>query len=177
MTNHVYVAASLDGFIATREGGVDWLSELPNPDGSDYGFSAFMSGIDAVVMGRNTFDQVFSFDVWPYDRPVFVLSTSLDCVPEAVARKAEIMRGEPKAVVEQLARRGYSNLYIDGGKTIQNFLEEDLIDELIITRVPILLGDGIPLFGKLTTSLWFASRKTERLNEMLVKNYYSRVRG
>jgi dihydrofolate reductase len=176
MTNYVYVAASLDGYIATRDGGLDWLDEIPNPDGSDHGFAAFMSGIDAIVMGRVTFEQVLTFGVWPYDKPVFVPSTTLDRVPEAVADKAEVIRGDPKALVAKLARRGFRNLYVDGGRTIQRFLEADLIDELIITRVSILLGDGISLFGRLENRLKFAATKTERLSDTLVQNTYSRIR-
>jgi dihydrofolate reductase len=176
MTNSVYVATSLDNFIATRGGGLEWLNEVPNPGQSDYGFAEFMSRIDAVVMGRNTFETVISFDSWPYPVPVFVLSASLKTLPGNVAGKAEIIHGDPRDLVKQLNERGYRNLYIDGGRTIQRFLQEDLIDEMIITRVPVLLGEGIPLFGNLENSLNFRLEKTEQLNDALVKNSYSRIR-
>ena len=77
MAVYVYVATSLDGFIAASDGSVDWLTEIPNPDGSDFGFGAFMRGVDALVMGRNTFETVLGFGSWPYDKPVFVLSETL----------------------------------------------------------------------------------------------------
>jgi dihydrofolate reductase len=177
MTNSVYVATSLDNFIASREGGLEWLNEVPNPGQSDYGFAEFMSRIDAVVMGRNTFETVIAFDSWPYPVPVFVLSASLKTLPEKVAGKAEIIHGDPRDLVKQLNERGYRNLYIDGGRTIQRFLQEDLIDEMIITRVPVLLGEGIPLFGNLEKSLEFRLERTEQLNDDLVKSTYSRDRG
>ena len=139
MTNYVYIATSLDGFIATPDGGLDWLFDIPNPDQSDYGYSEFMGGIDAIVMGRNTFEKVLTFSDWPYNKPVFVLSNSLTAVPEPIVAQTEIVKGDIKCLVNQLHQRGYQNLYVDGGKTIQSFLKADLIDEMIITRVPILL--------------------------------------
>jgi dihydrofolate reductase len=177
MTNYVYIATSLDGFIATRDGGVDWLNEIPNPEKSDFGFTEFMSGIDAIVMGRKTFEKVMSFDIWPYDKPVYVVSRGAPKIPEDLQGKVEIIKGSPKELVEQLQELGYHNLYIDGGVTIQGFLEEDLIDEMILTRIPVLLGTGVSLFGNLTQSLDFNHRKTEIFNNMLVKSHYTRVRS
>jgi len=176
MAIYVYVATSLDGFIAASDGGLDWLMEIPNPDQSDFGYAEFMSGIDALVMGRATFDMVLSFGSWSYDKPVFVLSNTLDQVPEHVAEKAEIVSGPLRPLVNGLRERGYENLYVDGGRAIQSFLEEDLVDEMTITRVPILLGKGIPLFGKLTKRLEFRHQKTEPLNEMLTQSRYTRIR-
>lgn len=174
MANYVYIATSLDGFIATADGGIDWLNEIPNPDQSDFGFAEFMDGIDALVMGRNSFDKVMTFDCWPYDKPVFVLSNRMTEVPEGMAGKVKIVNGDINELVHQLHQQGYNNLYIDGGTVIQSFLREDLIDELIITRVPIILGDGIPLFGKHGQMLTFKHRKTEIFNNMLVKSSYVR---
>lgn len=176
MTNYVYIATSLDGFIATSDGGVDWLSEIPNPENDDFGFAEFMSGIDALVMGRKTFEKVLTFDSWPYDKPVYVLSRSRVNIPKELENKVETITGNPKKVVDQLKELGHQNLYIDGGTTIQGFLEEDLIDEMIITRIPVLLGDGIPLFSKLSPRLYFNHKRTEILNKILVKSHYTRVR-
>lgn len=176
MTNYVYIATSLDGFIATRNGGIDWLNEIPNPEKSDYGYAEFINRIDAIVMGRNSFEKVLTFDFWPYDKPVFVLSNTLTGLPDTALGKAEVINGDLYELIIILRKRGYDNLYIDGGKTIQNFLEDDLIDEMIITRVPILLGDGIPLFGKLTQGMKFNHTKTEILNNYLVKSHYTRDR-
>ena len=175
MANIVYIATSLDGFIATSDGGVDWLSEIPNPDQSDYGWADFMSRIDAIVVGRNTYEKVLTFDPWPYDKPVFVLSNSLDRVADGVADRAEIVSGDLRTVIERLNKRGHRNLYVDGGKVIQSFLQEDLIDEMIITRVPVLLGGGIPLFDSLTRHLAFSHVGTETFNDSLVKSHYTRA--
>ncbi|MCP4611366.1 MAG: dihydrofolate reductase [Planctomycetes bacterium] len=176
MANYVYIATSLDGFIATKDGGVDWLMEVPNPEKSDYGFFEFMNSVDAIVMGRNTFEKVLSFYEWPYNKIVFVLSNSLTDIPEKLKGKVEIIKGELEAVINELKTRGYNNLYIDGGKVIQSFLNEDLIDDMIITRVPILLGDGIPLFDNLKQNLKFRHIKTEIFNNTLVKSCYTRAR-
>ena len=176
MANYVYIATSLDGFIATKDGGLDWLMEVPNPEKSDYGFSEFISQIDALVMGRNTFEKVLSFGEWPYNKIVFVLSNRLTDIPEKLKGKAEVIKGNLKTIINQLKTRGYNNLYIDGGKVIQSFLKEDLIDEMIITRIPVLLGDGIPLFNNLKQSLKFRHIKTEIFNNTLVKSHYVRAR-
>ena len=176
MANYVYIATSLDGFIATSDGGLDWLDEIPNPEESDFGYADFMNGIDAIVMGRRTFEKVMTFDSWPYDRPVYVLSRGKVKVPKELEDKVKTIAGDPKELVDQLKELGHHNLNIDGGITIQGFLEEDLIDEMIVTRVPVLLGSGIPLFGKLSKRLYFSHERTEFLTEMLIKSYYKRIR-
>ena len=176
MTNFVYIATSLDGFIASSDGGLDWLNEIPNPEKSDYGFAEFMSGIDAIVMGRKTFEKVLTFGSWPYDKPVYVLSRKEVKVPKELDDKVEIVNASPKKLVDQLNELGHQNLYFDGGMTIQGFLEEDLIDEMILTRVSVLLGEGIPLFGKLTKRTYFSHEKTDSLNVTLVTSHYKRIR-
>ena len=176
MPNYIYIATSLDGFIATSDGGLDWLDEIPNPEQSDYGYAEFMDRIDAIVMGRNTFEKVLTFGKWVYDKPVFVLSNTLTRLPEEIIDKAEIVSGDIKQLINQLNQRGYNNLYIDGGGTIQSFLKEDCIDEMIITKVPILLGNGFPLFDKLNQSLKFKHQKTQIYNDFLVKSHYIRDR-
>jgi len=176
MTNYIFIGTSLDGFIAGKDGDIGWLNEIPNPSNSDYGYTEFIENIDALVMGRNTFELVLTFGDWPYDKPVFVLSNSLDKVPEGMEDKAEIVKGDLKTLVEMLKERGYEDLYVDGGSVIQSFLKEDLIDEMIITRVPILLGEGIPLFGKLENYMKFKLVKTVTYNETLVSGHYIRVK-
>lgn len=176
MTNYVYIATSLDGFIATSDGGIEWLDEIPNPEQNDFGYADFMRGIDALVMGRKTFEKILTFGVWPYDKPVFVLTRRKMEVPQELEGSAEVINGTLRDVVAQLKEFGHHNLYIDGGITIQSFLEEDLIDEMIITRVPVLLGNGIPLFGKLSERLHFKHTRTEIFNEILVKSHYIRIR-
>lgn len=176
MTNYIYIATSLDGFIAGKDGDISWLNEIPNPLNSDFGYSEFIEKIDAVVMGRNTFELVISFGVWHYEKPVFVLSNSLDKIPEGLEDKAEIVKGDLKSLVNELKRKGYGNLYVDGGGVIQSFLKEDLIDEMIITWVPILLGEGIPLFGTLKNHMKFKLVKTINYNDLLVKCHYIRAK-
>jgi len=176
MRTFVYIATSLDGYIATTDGGIDWLLDIPNPENSDYGFSEFMNGIDAVVMGRNSYQKVLTFGSWPYEKPVIVLSNTLKAITDELADKIEIIKGDIPALLKQITIRNFKNLYIDGGKVIQSFIENDLIDEMIITKIPILLGSGIPLFGRLDQHLKFTHQKTEVFNKSLVKSYYVRNR-
>jgi len=177
MTNTVYIATSLDGYIADENGGLDWLHSIPNPEGSDFGFAEFMDRIDALVMGRNTFETVCGFGGdWPYPKPVFVVSSTLTEIPEAYQDKAQLISGTVREIMKQLSNQGYQNLYIDGGKTVQSFLQADLIDELIITQIPILLGTGIPLFGALEQPLKLGLKGSETLMDSLVKTHYIRQR-
>jgi dihydrofolate reductase len=176
MANIIYIATSIDGYIARKDGSIDWLTEFPNPDGSDYGFFAFLDSVDGIIMGRNTFETVSGFDEWVYTKPVFVLTNSLTELPGKWAAKGEIIKGELKDVIALLNNRGMCNFYIDGGKTIQSFLAEDLIDQMVITQVPTLLGSGIPLFADGGPELKFNHTATEIYNGGLVKNSYTRVR-
>jgi len=175
MSNFVYIATSLDGYIADRNGGLDWLQSVSNPDKSDLGYSAFLNRIDALVMGRKTFEMVHSFGAWPYSRHVFVLSDSLPSLPDGYDEKAELINGSLSDVIKTIHEKGYTNLYVDGGKTVQSFLKEDLINEMIITIIPILLGGGIPLFGELSEPLSFEHVKTEVLLNAMVQNHYRRI--
>jgi len=176
MSNIVYIATSLDGYIAKKDGTIDWLMDIPNPDKSDYGFSEFMERIDAVIMGRKTFETVVSFKEWPYTKPVFILSRNLKNLPKEYQEKAQIVTGELNDILASLGKQGVKNIYIDGGKTIQSFLQEDLIDEIIITRIPTILGSGIPLFTDIDKELKFKVLNTEVLNQDLVKSTYVRIR-
>ena len=174
MANYVYIAASLDGFIATPEGGIEWLEEAPNPSGGDFGFSEFISKVEALVMGRNTFEKVLSFGEWPYTIPVFVATHTLKSIPDYLEDRVEIVSGSPQDIVLNLRSRNYQDLYIDGGRLVQSFLRGYLIDELIVTRVPKLLGEGIPLFGGLDRVLDFEHVETEVIENYLVKSRYRR---
>jgi dihydrofolate reductase len=144
MKASVFVGTSVDGFIARADGGLDWL---PAAGGEEHGYDAFMATVDALVIGRKTFEKVLSFDAWPYgEKPVFVLSTRpLAAAP--IGATVERMAGAPAEIMSQLAARGFRHVYVDGGITIQGFLQAGLIQRLIITRVPVLIGSGIPLFG------------------------------
>jgi dihydrofolate reductase len=175
--NTVFIARSLDGYIADKNGGLDWLSSVPNPEHLDLGYGKFIKGMDAIVMGRTTFDIVRSFDIeWPYKIPVFVLSNSMKSLPEGFENKAEIVNGLLSEILELIHKKGYTRLYIDGGVTVQNFLKEDLIDELIITTIPILLGGGTPLFGKLPKEMEFEHVESVLHLDALVQDSYRRKR-
>ena len=178
----VYIASSLDGFIARKDGGIDWL-EFDSPDergtnergtdergtddsgagdsgAEDYGFAEFISSVDLLLMGRHTFEAVLPFweegsphvDDWIYgDTPVTVLSSTLgpEAIPAHLEGKVNIASGKPAEIVEQLAENGVKHVYVDGGITLQAFLAAGLIDEITIGLIPVLIGDGIPLFGPL----------------------------
>lgn len=140
----VFIATSVDGFIARANGGLDWL---PPGGGEEHGYEAFMATVDALIIGRKTYETVLSFDAWPYgEKPVHVLSTRT-LAPALPGAVVERMSGNPAEIASQLAARGVRHVYIDGGVTIQRFLQAGLIQRLIITRIPVLLGGGIPLFG------------------------------
>jgi dihydrofolate reductase len=116
-----------------------------------------------------------TFEEWPYQKPVFVLSRLFVEPPGKLQNQAQIINRTPSQLTAQLEQRGFKNLYIDGGQTITSFLREDLIDEMIITTVPILLGDGIPLFGCFEGSLRFVHKKTTVYSNSLVKSHYIRA--
>jgi dihydrofolate reductase len=150
MKSTVFIATSLDGFIARPNGDIDWLGEPPEEGGEDYGYKKLMDTVDFLVMGRNTFEKVLTFGGWPYGpKPVVVLSSHPLDIPEGVSTPVEAMSCSPAELVDRLSARGAKHLYIDGGKTIQRFLDAGLIQRLIITRIPVLIGSGIPLFGPL----------------------------
>lgn len=177
MANFVYIATSLDGFIATEQHGLEWLDRFPNPDNSDYGYAEFIEQIDAIVMGRKTFEVVCRFGDWPYGKPVFVLSHQPLAIGETLKGRVFSLQGSPQQIVEQLNQQGFENLYIDGGATITQFLRQDLIDHLIITRLPILLGKGIALFGELEQILMFELVDNEVYHQTLIKRLFPKWSG
>ena len=170
----IFCATSLDGFIAREDGDVSWLGDPPE-GGDDGGFSALMESIDFVVMGRNTFDKVLTFGMWPYRKPVIVLTSRSLNVPENLSEKVEAMSGAADEIVAALERRGAQHLYIDGGDTVRRFLQAGWIQNLIITTVPILIGSGIPLFGKLENDIKLKHLGTRALGNGLVQNEYDVV--
>lgn len=175
--NIVFIARSLDGFIAGKNGELDWLDAIPNPDQDDMGFYQLMSEVDALVMGRVTFETVLAFGVeWPYTKHVFVLTNSLKVIPEHLNGKVSLLGGSPAEVLAQIHEKGYFNLYIDGGTTIQNFLSADLIDELRISTIPVLLGGGFPLFGDLIKPMEFEHIDTKVFLGEIVQSHYRRKR-
>lgn len=175
--NSVFIATSLDGYIADKNGGLDWLYTIPNHENVDMGYTEFMSGVDALVMGRVTFETILGFNIdWPYTKPVFVLSNTLEEIPELYKDKVYLLKGTIKEILTQIYKQGYTKLYIDGGRTIRNFLKEDLIDEIIITTIPILLGGGVSLFGDLPNELKFTLIKSKTFLNQVNQNQYKRER-
>jgi dihydrofolate reductase len=164
-----FVGVSLDGFIARPDGGLDWLDHAGNVD---HGYEAFMASVDALVMGRHTYETVLGFGSWPYGaKPVFVLSSSsLRPAPSGAA--LHHLAGEPQAVVAALGSHGVRHAYIDGGVTIQRFLRAGLIQRLVINRLPVLIGQGIPLFDRLDRDILMRHVRTQSFSTGLVQTEY-----
>jgi dihydrofolate reductase len=175
MKTIVYIGTSLDGFIAREDGDIDWLVQFAN-DEAIHAYEELISRIDAIVIGRGSFEKVLSFPAWPYEKKVFVLSTSIKQAPDIVKEKVTVLSMSPGDLLSYLSNKGFSNIYVDGGKVIQDFLKADLIDELIISKAPMLIGSGIPLFGYLNTDLQFNHIRTEVHSNGLVRSYYERKR-
>ena len=175
--NSVFIATSLDGYIADSKGGIDFLDTYPDINTIDTGYTSFTSNIDAFVFGRTTYETVLGFDIeWPYTKPVFVISNSLEIIPENLVGKVHLLNGPIKQILDKIHQQGHFRLYIDGGKLIQSFLAEDLIDEMVITVIPILLGGGSSLFGSLETELKFECIKTTLYLDSIVQNHFRRKR-
>ncbi|NWF82182.1 MAG: dihydrofolate reductase [Chloroflexi bacterium] len=151
-TASVYIATSLDGFIARENGAIDWLMDANAsiPPGEDCGYADFMSTIDVLIMGRNTYEQVAQFDPWPYDgRRVVVLSSRALVFRRGAGIQLEASTESPRSLLTRLSAQGYKRAYVDGGQVIQSFLRERLIHDMTITTIPILLGSGRRLFDTL----------------------------
>ncbi|HEX9923527.1 MAG TPA: dihydrofolate reductase family protein [Anaerolineae bacterium] len=177
MKASVYIATSLDGFIARANGAIDWLPGGEDEQtGEDYGYQKFIDSVDYLVMGRNTYELALSFDPWPYTgTPVVGLSSRPLEIPAHLTGAVEGMSGSPGEVVSRLAERGAKHLYVDGGKTVQGFLAAGLIQQLIITRIPVLIGDGIPLFGPLPHDIKLRHIETRSFPNGLVQSRYEVV--
>jgi dihydrofolate reductase len=172
MTASVFVGTSVDGFIARPDGALDFL---PAGGGEPHGYEEFMATVDALVIGRHTFETVMGFDDWPYGRKrVVVLSSRALDLSVAIARGGvvEQMSGPPAEIVARLAATGAHELYVDGGITVQNFLRAGAIQRLIITRVPVLIGEGIPLFGSLPHDIKLRHVGTRAYPSGLVQSEY-----
>ena len=170
MTVSVFVGASVDGFIARTNGDLDWL---PAGGGEPHGYDEFMASVDALVIGRKTYEKVLSFEAWPYgDKRVVILSRRPVDLSAAGAGVGEQMAGPPAEIVSRLAASGAHHLYVDGGITIQGFLRAGLVQRLIVTRVPVLIGDGIPLFGALPGDVRLRHIATRHYPSGLVQSEY-----
>jgi dihydrofolate reductase len=169
MKASVFIGVSVDGFIARPNGAFDFL---PTTTDEDHGYDAFIASVDALIIGRKTYEVALSFDRWPYEhRPVFVVSSR----PPAEAPAGAIVEhaiGTPADIADALGARGIEHAYVDGGMTIQSFLRAGLIQRLIITRVPVLIGEGIPLFGALPHDIVLTHVTTRAFPSGLVQTEY-----
>ena len=138
-----YVAASLDGYIADADGGVGWL---PQGESDDYGYTEFYAGVDALVMGRRTYDQVLDFGTWPYaGKPTYVFTSS---APDDNPYGVDFVRISPTEFVQSVATRYSGTVWlVGGGNLAEQFRRAGLIDEYLVFVIPVILGRGVPLFG------------------------------
>jgi dihydrofolate reductase len=170
MTVSVFVGTSVDGYIARPNGALDFL---PPGGGEPHGYDEFFASVDALVIGRKTFETVLAFPEWPYgDKRVVVLSSQPLDLSVPRAGRVEQMAGPPGEIVSKLAARGAHHLYVDGGVTIQGFLRAGLVQRLVITRVPVLIGDGVSLFGSLPRDVRLLHVATQQYASGLVKSEY-----
>ncbi|TFC01756.1 dihydrofolate reductase family protein [Cryobacterium mannosilyticum] len=170
-TGHVFIATSVDGYIARPDGSLDWLTDRPGPTG-DGGYTEFTATIDHLLMGRGTYETVAAFDPWPYTRmKVIVLSSTLATLDDRVT----VVRSLPEAIAV-LTAAGADRVYIDGGRVIQSCLAAGLIDDLVITRVPVLLGEGISLFGALPADVQLETLGVAPIGGGMVQERYTVVR-
>ncbi len=175
----VYIAVSIDGFIARTDGDIEWLHSYSESDeNEDYGYEEFMSSVDALIMGRKTFEKVLSFEKWPYgNKTVVVLSSSSVAIPEKLGKHIEASSLDPSELLANLSKRGINHVYIDGGKTIQSFLCAGLVNEFTITYIPHLIGNGIPLFGALKDDVLLKHIYTKSYSNSLVQSKYEVLQG
>ena len=173
MIASVFIGTSVDGFIARLNGSFDFL---PEGGGEPHGYNEFFASVDALVIGRKTFEVVLAFPEWPYgDKRVVVLSTRKLDLSKVPAGRVEQMQGSPREIVSKLEGRGIRHMYVDGGVTVQRFLREGAIQRLIITRVPVLIGEGIPLFGSLPRDIRLRHLATRHYPSGLVQSEYQVV--
>ncbi|MDT8465764.1 dihydrofolate reductase family protein [Alcaligenes nematophilus] len=172
-TAHVFIGTSLDGFIAKPDGDIVWLLERSDP-AEDHGYMAFIADKDAVVMGRGTYEKVLTFDVWPYQLPVVVLSRQLadTSVPEHLQGKVRFSRQTPEQLMEQLAAENLQRIYVDGGQLIQSFLRAGLVHEMILSTMPVLIGEGRRLFGDVNQDMDWRLLSSQSFPSGLVQSRY-----
>lgn len=176
-SNKVFIGTSLDGFIARKNGDISFLDTFPFPENDDMGYGQFISSVQAILMGRKSFEKVLSFGIdWPYTLPVFVWSQTLTSVPDNLAEKVFLVSGNLNEVLGNIHQKGFYQLYIDGAQTIQSFLQIDAVDELTITTVPVLIGEGIPLFGPVQSQLNFKCIASKTYENGLCQNTYVRIK-
>ncbi len=173
ITGHVFIATSLDGFIARKDGDIAWLLERDDP-AEDHGYDAFIEKVDSILMGRGTFEKMRDERPWFYTRPVIVLSASLTDhdIPADLAGRVRVSDKSPEQAMRMLEAEGHQRVYVDGGKVIQSCLRAGLIADLVITLVPLLLGEGRPLFGATGLDIPLVHENTKSFASGLVQSRY-----
>lgn len=176
-TGHVFIATSLDGFVARKDHQLDWLMKQ-NTDGEDHGYDDFMAGVDGLVMGRGSYETVLAFGEWPYSKPVVVMSKTLSPsgIPAELADKVRLTELEPPELIQSLQEDGWRRAYVDGGKVVQSFIRCGLIEDFILTTVPILIGDGQRLFGAIDADIDLELISSKSFRSGLLQTRY-RVAG
>lgn len=171
---HVFIATSLDGFIARPDGTLDWLTGR-DWGGEDHGYFAFIAGMDGIVMGSGTFRTVLDFDPWPYELPVIVASRSLrpSDLPAHLQDKARVSPVSPAEIMAETARQGWTRAYLDGGRLVQAFLREGLVRSLTLSVLPVLLGEGRPLFGPIERDIALRLESSRAFPSGLVQSRYT----
>ncbi|WCE30832.1 dihydrofolate reductase family protein [Vibrio sp. SCSIO 43137] len=178
----VFIATSADGFIASKDGSLDWLHAAGNKqadmgDNADMGWAEHLASHDCLIMGRGTMEAIaamnLTVDKWPYgDMKIIVLSKTLQQVPDSIPAEIELYSGDIPSLIKLLEQQGHQRAYVDGGKTIQSFLNHKLIDEMSIFRAPVLLGEGIPLFGKTDIEIKLTNAQSEAFaNDFVLVKY------
>ncbi len=175
-TGHVFIATSLDGFIARKDHAIDWL-ENQGTTTEEHGYTQFIDSIDGIIFGRKTYEVVLdltSGNDWPYPKPVIVLSRTLtnSDIPSHLTDKVTITDQTPTDLFQTLNQKGWNRAYVDGGITIQSFLNEGLIEDVIITTLPVLIGDGIPLFGNTAKDIYLELISTTQYPSGLAQSHY-----
>lgn len=173
ITGHVFIATSLDGFIARKDHSLDWLPQ-EEADGEDSGYDTFVGSVDGLILGRGSFETVLGFGFWPYEKPVIVLSQSLteNDIPRELTSKVRLSSSSPTQIMKELELEKWQRAYIDGGQIVQSFLRENLIEDLIISTIPILIGEGIPLFGKLQRDIRLQLINSKTFSTGMIQNHY-----
>lgn len=178
ISGHVFIATSLDGFVARSDHQIDWLTKQPDGD-DDGGYAAFEESVDAIVMGSGSFRTVLGFGQWHYQKPVYVMSSSIvdSDIPESLKDKVQITRESPADLMAKLDEQGMNRVYVDGGAVVQSFARQRLISDFTITLVPILIGSGIRLFGELDQDVDLELVETRELSNGMLQVHYRIVNG
>jgi len=171
ITGHVFIAASLDGFIAREDGDIGWLIERDDP-AEDHGYEAFIADKDVILMGRGTYESIRDNTPWPYSRPVVVLSATLARTGQPAGGQVRFLDAAPEQAMRALEAEGVRRVYVDGGRVVQSFLRAGLIADLVITSVPVLLGQGRRLFGALGGDIALVHEATRSFPSGLVQSRY-----